>query len=108
MIRRPKSTTISSDIRNMLYMGPFVAPTTWGLIGNLANTNSSPPNCGTTLGLEEVGQVPTTYVRVSVLSALKISKVEEEGSSRLAFNKWALLTEKTKIETALFQLTKTQ
>lgn len=86
-------------------MRPFVAPTTWSQRKNLANTNSSPHNCGTKPGLEGGGS-STLYLckSESVLSALKkFPKVEEEegsSSSRLAFNKWLLLTEKTKkIET---------
>jgi hypothetical protein len=61
-----------------------------GLKGNLANTNSSPHTLG--LGLEEVGQVPTTttYVRVSVFVCReKFPRWKKKGSSRLAFNKWA-------------------
>jgi len=87
-------------------MRPFVAPTTWSQRKNLANTNSSPHNCGTKPGLEGGGSSTLLpYVRVSVFFVClkKFPKVEEEGSSsssRLAFNKWLLLTEKTKkIET---------
>jgi hypothetical protein len=54
----------------------------------LQTPTPSPHNCGTTLGLRRWVKYLPTYVRVSeCLSALKISKVEEEEGSRLAFNK---------------------
>jgi len=86
---RPKSTTISSDIRNM-YMGPFVAPTTWSQRKSCKHQLQS-SQLWNNPGLEEVGQVPADLCESECLSAFKISKVEEEEGSRLAFNKWLCL-----------------
>jgi hypothetical protein len=62
-----------------------------------ANTNSSPHNCGTNLGLEEVGQ-EVTYVRVSVCLPWKFPRWKKKVVvGCFAFNKWLCLLKRQKL-----------